>query len=812
MRKENIAIATRAEEFVPERLTPRITALRDHLRRSANPYKWCSERDVIVTKGYQETEGEPILIRRAKILQKLLTEIGVYINDHELIVGRNTREYVGAILCPEADVGWIENELKIWEENRNNEIMMRPLPKIPDHVANDVKNIILPYWKKPGKTIKGVLYSRLPEEDKKFRKSLLYMENNDPGGLGRVMLDVRILLERGFKGIKESCEAKLSDSGKYDKEKRLYWEAVIIVCEAVREFAERYAMEADKLAKREINALRKAELEKIAGICRRIPWNPPRTFHEALQSIWFALLIALSEEFGDCIGPGRLDQVLMPYYKKDINEGFLTREEALELVQCFIIKGNETQKARPAAILTKFGQAGYAHVFHHITLGGQTVDGRDATNELSYLFLDAAEGLRLPRPQMSVRIHSKTPRRFLERAIEVVNRIGGGIPQFIGDNCMIQQLLGKGVSLQDARNYIMLGCSTGNCWGLFGHLHMGWFNFAKILNLLLNDGIDVVTGERMWESEDMDFTSFEALMSAFYEKLKYAIEIEARGIAVESQVTKEMLPHLYASILVPDCIEAGKDFTAGGAKYNWGATVTGVGLATAGDSLAAIKKVVFDEKLLTLDQLVKVLNRNFEGAENIRTQLLKAPKFGNDNDYVDEIVRQIANVFFDELEAHENPGFGRLRSELHSVTTHIPLGAATGATADGRKACEPLNTGLTPTNGRNVKGLTATMNSVAKVDQLRTNASSLTLQIMPTNFEGEGSKKFANLLFTYLTDLNALHVQYNFVSPELLREAQKEPEKYRDLVVRVAGFSVFFTEMSKKVQDDVIARTQLFAG
>ena len=794
-----------ARSFFSEE-SERVKKVRQYLLDHSKPYYFCSERALIVTNSYKNTEGLHPDEQRALVMKDLLEQMSVYILDNELIVGHNTREYVGAPVFPEVDTAWLEEELKLQDKKD----LGIEIPKMTDQVKEDFREVV-EYWR--GKSLRHLTWEKLPERDRVFRDHLVYMESMDPAAVGRTMIDVRKVLAKGFLGIKQDIEdrsANLSAKDPEYEEKIRFWKAAALICDAMANFGARYAREALRLAAKESNEQRRKELIKIADACNRVPAHPARDFHEAVQSCWFVQLIALSEHGGEGPAPGRIDQYLYPYYQKDLAEGRIDKDQAQELLDLYFLKGSETPKPRPSYSLIKFGRSGNINVNNHITIGGVDRDGKDATNELSYMLLEAQAHVRLPRPQTSLRVHAGSPKPLIDRAI-AVNRIGGGLPQFVGDEVIIKGLQDRGLTLEDARDYTMLGCSTVCAHGLYGRLHMGWFNIPKVLELALNDGIDRITKDKISIStgDPRKFKAFEEVSAAFQRQLAEALDAEKEGIIAETTCLKEHLPLVYTSVVLDDCIEKGKDLTRGGARYNWGGTITGVGIVTAGESLYAVKKAVFEDKTLTMEALIDALDRDFKGAEDLRQTLWnKVAKFGNDDDPVDEIVSQVAHWYYEQVEKQWSPNGGRMWPEFHSVTFHVPLGMATAAMPSGRRAFEPHQTGITATSGCDKKGPTALCCSAGKLGLHRTNAASLFLTTTAVMVaDQEKLRTFSDVVQTYLTDLKGLHTQTNVVSPEMLRQAQKDPERFRSLVVRVAGYSAFFVELDKKLQDDIIKRT-----
>jgi len=645
----------------------------------------------------------------------------------------------------------------------------------------------------------------------------LWLEGVDMGGQGRMILYPHRVLEVGLKGIKAETQKRLDEVNiAHDPEayrKTLFWRAVIMYSDAAIAFAHRYAEKARELAKRESDVQRKADLERIAEVCQWVPENPARTFHEALQTAWFAFLLAGLDDDADAFGLGRVDQFLYPYYKRDLEEGRLTQEEAQELLDLFWIKFNEAHKARPESLPPgkdshgKIGKAGDP-LFNHMTIGGITADRQDATNDLTYMILAAREHIfPLPYPNLSLRVHPQTPKRLLMRALQVTAKCGG-LPQYCGDSGIIKSLLSRGISLEDARDYTAHGCSIFSAPGLYGRWHVTFPNITKPLELALNNGVDRLTGARIGlPTGDPTTFSFEDLFHAFTKQLDYMLELSSQEVAVTQKVMEEKFPLVFTSIFVPDCLEKGRDITAGGARYEWGNAMAGMGAITAGDSLAAIKKLVFDEKRVTMSELLEALDADFQGKEELHQLLLNAPKYGNDDDYADSIVKRVCDTFCREAQKYPTPK-GKMEPEFHSVTLSVALGFHTAASPDGRRACKPLNHDMSPTAGCDRSGPSAMLKSASKIDQSATVTSSLLMTADPSIVSRERDlEKFASLLWTYFNVLDGTNVQLNFLSTETLRDAQLHPEKYPNLVVRVAGFNALFVELSKPVQDYIIERT-----
>jgi formate C-acetyltransferase len=786
-------------------ITPRIKKMREEIVE-AKPIL-CSERAILVTESYKETENEPAVIRRAKALKKVLENMTINIWDGELIVGNhggNGRR--SAPVFPEWGTYWLEKELDEILETRPQDRFI-----VPQKVKDDLKSIF-PYWK--GKTVYERYRAILPEETKKARDAYIFTRDLfERGGYGHVAYDTPKVLKVGFKGIKEEILEKLRKLEKTcaeDQQKRLFYEALLITSDAIINFAHRFSEKAKSLAATETNPTRKKELEKISEVCAWVPENPPRDFWEAIQTAWFLQLVVQIESNGNSVSPGRLDQYLYPFYSKDIEEGKLTIAEAQELIDCFWLKLNEIIKVWDK-------EATRVHpgfpMTQDVTIGGQTPEGYDATNDLSYLMLNAQEHIRLQNPQFTVRIHRNTPDEFIMRVAEVV-RLGTGMPAMFGDEICIPAIIRTtGVPLERARDYRIVGCVELTPRGLQGRANGAYFNVARIVDLAINDGVDRLTGEKIRPStgDPNNFKTFEEVIDAVKKQMKYFIEQNVINNLIVDMVQRELTPHVFLSSIVEGCIEKGKDITWGGSLY--GVTpIQCVGMATAADSLAAIKKVIFDDKKITMAELNKVLDSDFEGekGEQIRKILLNAPKYGNDDDEADRWVREITNIFFDEVESHKDIDGRPYTNFILTLGSTVPHGWRTGATADGRKAKTPVSDSMSPTNGADKNGPTAVLKSASKIDQIRImQGNVLNLKFSRTALEGDMAlRKFVQLVRTYLIDLKGMELQVNVVDAATLRDAQRHPEKYQDLIIRVAGYSARFVELAKELQDDLIARTE----
>lgn len=738
------------------------------------------ERALLYKESYEKTEGEPTIIRRAKALENILSKMEITIYDGELIVGGRSPEPRMGVVSPEMDVEWFYEEL--------DTISTRPQDRfeITEQDKLIFKNELYPYWK--GKTLKDRVSELLPERVARELPRKIFKLNQTDKGQGHIIPGYEKVLRVGLGGLAEEVENKLTavvgDSSDF-------YRAALIVLKAAQKFILRYAELALQLAEKAPSPERRRELEEISRICRKISTEPPETFHEALQLFWLLNVVFQCESNASSISPGRFDQYMYPFYERDIRSGRLNREQALELLECLWIKFNEVVAIRSAESARHF--AGFP-IGYNIVLGGVDERGRDATNELSYLCLKATEEVRLPQPNIGIRIHSKSPHEFLKRAAEVI-RIGIGMPQIFNDEVVIPAYLNRGVPLEDARNYAVVGCVEISIPGKTYGLHdIALFNLMKVLE----------------ETLQGDFDSFEELLEDYKARIAEGVKLMVDGSNAVDLSHREVAPTPFLSLFIEDCLEKGKDVTAGGARYNFSG-VQGIGVANVADSLQVVKKVVFEQQKLSFSRLKEMLRADFRGYEGWQKFFINGvEKYGNDIDEVDSLASDVLRLYCKEVEKYKNARGGIFQPGSYTVSAHVPLGADVGATPDGRNAGEQLaDGGLSPMMGRDRRGPTAVLKSVGKLDSyLLSNGSLLNQKFHPSALEGEeGIEKFVAYLRAFCA-LKIIHVQFNVVSAETLRDAQKNPDKYRNLVVRVAGYSAFFTELDGAIQEDIIRRTE----
>lgn len=773
----------------------------------------CIERARFYTQVYKENEALPIYLKRAKALEKTLEEMSIYILDGELIVGNQACAPRTAPVFPEYAVEWIEKEL---EEHRNFD--WRPGDKfyLPEQHKDELLEIIK-FWK--GKTLYDHCLAMMPE-DVKIASMIkaIHGDGNMTSGDGHIVVDYEKVLKVGLKGVIKEAQKSLEllDLSETDAlRKKAFLEAVIITLKSAIKFANRYAVLAEEMALLERDFIRRNELKTIAQVCRKVPENPAESFYEAIQSIWFVHLIQQIESNGHSVSMGRLDQYLYPYYERDIREGRITRDFAKELLDCLWIKMFSIIKIRPTSH-SGYG-AGYP-TYQNVTIGGQTVDGRDATNELSYLVLESVADTRLTQPNLTVRLHNGTPEKFLRKCIDVL-KMGFGMPAFKNDEIIIPSLLSKGVSVEDAYNYSSVGCVEVAVPGKWGYrcTGMSFLNMLKVLEMTIYGGLDPRTGKRLLATKPLnEVKSFEEFWQQWEKQMEYYTKLSIILDHVADINLEKLVPDIFTSALVNDCIKRGKTVKEGGAIYDM---VSGlqVGLANVANSMASIKKLIFEEKVLDPEKLIKAMQENFETPESLEVQklLLSVPKYGNDEDYVDELAVKAYQTYAKEIVKYKNTRFGRgpiggnYYLSTSAISSNVPMGAVVGATPDGRKAWMPTAEGASPAQGTDKKGPTAVLKSVSKLPTiLITGGNLLNQKFSPDLLEGESQlRRFANFMRTFVA-LKLWHIQFNIVSSEVLKAAQKEPEKYRDLIVRVAGYCAQFVTLDPATQNDIISRTE----
>ena len=761
-----------------------------------------SERAVLLTDFYQQDLGlVSAPVRRALAFKYLMEYKTVCINPGELIVGEKGPAPKHAPTFPELCCHTLE-DLDILNSREKTSFKVSP------ETRRAYQEKVIPFWK--GKSMRELLFAEMTEEWRAAYEAGIFTEFMEQRAPGHTVLDDKIYRKGMLDFQAEINEALekldyLNDDKAYDRQEEL--RAMRIATNALVRFAERHAELADNLAEGEADLKRKAELRQIAEVCRWVPAHAPRNLWEALQYYWFVHLGVTTElNTWDAFCPGRLDQHLLPFYERGLVDGTLDRAKAEELLQCFWIKFNN-QPAPPKVGVTAAESGTYTD-FAQINVGGLRPDGSDGVNELSYLLLDVIEEMRLLQPSSSIQVSKKNPDRFIKRATKII-RTGFGQPSVFNADLIVQELVRMGKSIVDARCGGSSGCVEVGAFGKENYNLTGYFNLPKILEITLHNGVDPRSGRRIGlENGQPHFDTFEELFDAFERQVNYFVDIKVRGNNVIERLYARYMPCPFLSLLIDDCIAKGRDYHDGGARYNT-TYIQGVGVGTLTDALTALKYHVFDQQTFTLDQMLALLDVDFQGEERNRQLLLnRTPKYGNDDAYADEVMVRIFEMYFNAVDGRRNTKGGEYHINLLPTTVHIYFGSVTGATADGRKAYTPLSEGVSPVQGADRHGPTAVLRSVAKMDHARTGGTLLNQKFTPQILASEeGLDKLVQLIRTYFR-LDGHHIQFNVVDAATLRAAQAHPEQYRSLIVRVAGYSDYFCDLSKTLQDEVIARTE----
>ncbi len=840
-----MGLYTYNSESIPK--SARIDRLIDHLYAKMPEIE--SARAILLTESYQMTENEPIIMRRAKAFAHILENLPIIIRDEELIVGSTTIAPRGCQTYPEFSFAWLEPEFDTLATRSADPFY------ISEQTKEDLRKVHT-YWK--GKTTSELATAYMePETLRAMEHNIFTPGNYFYNGVGHVTVQYEKVLAIGYEGIIAEAEAELQKcnvgDGDYATRSR-FLQAVIISCKAVIGYANRYA----KLAREEAAACtdpqRRAELLQIAANCEHVPAKGATSFYEACQSFWFVQQLLQVESSGHSISPGRFDQYMYPYYKKDLDAGVITREYAQELMDCIWVKLNDLNKCRDAASAEGF--AGYS-LFQNLIAGGQNAEGVDVTNDLSFMCIEASMHTQLPAPSLSVRVWNGTPHEFMIKAAELT-RTGVGLPAYYNDEVIIPSLVSRGLTLQDAREYNIIGCVEPQKAGKTEGWHdAAFFNMCRPLELVFSNGVDKGEQISIRTGDVAEMKTFEEFYNAYKEQMKYNIGLLVNADNAIDVAHAERCPLPFLSCMVDDCIKRGKSVQEGGAVYNFTGP-QGFGVANMADALYAVKKLVYDEKKISITEWKELLALNYgkgldevslsdmvvdvigglkaagqpvneaqvaaivneikaisespevkKKGEELLEMIEAVPKFGNDIPEVDAFARDVAYTYTRPLETFKNPRGGMYQAGLYPVSANVPLGAQTGATPDGRLAHTPVADGVSPSAGKDVHGPTAAANSVSRLDHyIASNGTLFNQKFHPTALSGrEGLENFVALIRSYF-DQKGSHMQFNVVSRETLLDAQKNPDKYKHLVVRVAGYSAHFTTLSRSLQDDIINRTE----
>ena len=762
------------------------------------------ERALLVTRFYSDlvNNEDPVPVQRALCFQYILENKKIFIGKDELIVGERGPAPKATSTYPEVNLHSLQ-DLDILDSR----------PKVSFRVSDETRKVyrdtIIPFWQ--GKTNRDKLMSRMTPEWKRAYEAGIFTEFQEQRAPGHTVLGKKPW-EKGMVDLVEECRdaaGRLDQENDPDADKKAdELKAMQIAARAIITYAGRHAEELDMLAGKETDKFRESELKKMAEICRRVPAYAPRTFHEALQHYWFIHLGVITElNPWDSFSPGRLDQNTERFYAKEINDGNLDREQARELLHCFWIKFNN-HPAPPKMGVTAQESNTYTD-FTLVNLGGVKEDGSDAVNELTFLILEVIKEMRLLQPGSMIQVSKKNPNTLIHKALDII-RTGFGQPSVFNTDAIVQELLRQGKTIEDARNGGASGCVEAGAFGTEAYILTGYFNLVKILELTLNNGFDRRTRTRVGPEtgDPLSFKEFDDLMQAYQTQVKYFAGIKIDGNLAIEELFSENLPVPFLSLLTEDCIAGGKDYNSGGARYNTG-YIQGVGLGSVTDCLTALKYNVYDKRFCSMETMLDAIDADFSGYDKLQDSLVyDTPKYGNDDDYADKQAVRTFNIFFGAVDGRPCFRGGQYRINLLPTTCHIYFGSVTGAMPDGRNAGTPLSEGISPVQGADTSGPTAVIKSASKIDHIKTGGTLLNQKFTPSFFDdSESYPKLTSLIRGWFR-LDGHHIQFNVVSAATLRDAQKNPEKYRDLIVRVAGYSDYFNDLGEDLQNEIIKRTE----
>lgn len=783
-------------------MNERIKLLRTESLEAIN--RISAERAVLLTEFYQSDLAAQVAtpVRRALALKYIMTNKHLYVGKNELIVGERGPAPKSSPTYPEICLHTIEDLETL---NDREKVSF----KVDEETKSVYRERIIPFWQ--GKTQRERIFRAMDQTWLNAYQAGIFTEFQEQRAPGHTVAG-NAVFRKGMTDLKSEIKQALTDIDFYNDpealDKRNQLQAMDIAADAAIIYANRYADELDEQARNEKDEVRRKELAKMSQICRNVPEHAPTTFHEALQHYWFIHIGVITElNPWDSFNPGRLDQHLYPFYINDLSQGTLTEDDAIELLEAFWIKFNN-HPAPPKIGITARESSTYTD-FCLINLGGVKTDGSDAVNDLTYIILDVIEEMRLLQPSSMIQVSKKNPDRFVKRAVQIV-KTGFGQPSIFNTDAIVQELMRQGKDIEDARHGGASGCVETGAFGTESYILTGYFNLTKIFEITMYNGVDPISGKLIGleTGDPATFTSFEELISAFEHQVKYFADIKIKGNNIIDRLYAGYMPAPFLSLLIEDCIPNGKDYNAGGARYNT-SYIQGVGLGTLTDVLTSIQYNVFDIKKLSMSELHEALAADFQGFEKLQNDLLNhTPKYGNDDDYADSNAVRIFEIFYNAVNGRPTVKNGVFRINMLPTTSHVYFGSVTGATADGRQAGTPLSEGISPVQGADIKGPTAVLKSAAKIDHLRTGGTLLNQKFSPSFFADDaGITKLTQLIRAYFK-LDGHHIQFNVVTADLLREAQEHPEKYKDLIVRVAGYSDYFNDLSKELQDEIIRRTE----
>ena len=766
------------------------------------PVSISAERATLITAFYRENIGKySVPVMRAKAFDYLCQHQTIYLGRDELIVGERGPRPKAVSTYPELTCH-SEQDLRILNSRAKTPYL------VPESEIVVYRDQVIPFWQ--GRSMREHIFAELPQRWKDAYEAGLFTEFMEQRAPGHTTFDGK-MYTTGLVDFQARIQDRirrldfLKDPEATARREELT--AMGLACEALITFARRHAEAAEQMAATASDPQRREELQRIAAICRRVPAHPPRDFREALQMYWFMHLGTIMELNGwDAMNPGHLDRYFLPFYQADLAKGVLTKEDAREWLQCFWIKFNN--HPAPPKVGVTAQESGTYNDFTNINIGGVMPDGSDGTNELSYLMLEVVDEIHLLQPQANIQLSRKNPDAFLKAACRVI-RNGYGYPSVFNADGVIEQMVRVGKKIEDAREGGTSGCVETGAFGKEAYILTGYLNVPKILELTLNNGVDPRSGKRLGpqSGDPCTFTTFDELFAAFRKQLSHVVEIKLEGNNLIESLFARNMPAVLLSVLIDDCIENGKDYNSGGARYNT-SYIQCVGIGTVTDSLAAIQKHVFDERAMAMGALLGALQKNFEAGEALRLTLAnQTPRYGNDDDYADRLMRRTFDALFETIDGRPNLRGGKYHVDMLPTTCHIYFGSVLGASPDGRKAGLPVSEGISPSQGADRQGPTAVVKSAAKMDQLRTGGTLLNMKFLPSVLGNEeGIAKLAQLVRSYFR-LDGHHIQFNVVDSATLRAAQKNPQEYRDLIVRVAGYSDYFCDLSKELQEEIIGRT-----
>ena len=784
------------------KMTERIRKLREQSLNAEN--RISAERALLITEFYQSgmADAEPVPVQRALAFKYILEHKYICVNEGELIVGERGPAPKATPTYPEICIHSLQ-DLEILNDRPKVSF------KSDGTTRAAYRDIIIPYWK--GKSNRDRIFQNLPQEWKEAYTAGVFTEFQEQRAPGHTALGIK-MFRTGLLDLKEEIAESLAKTDLVNDpegvDKRDELRAMDIVCDAMIRYAERYAERLEELAAEEKDPVRKKELEKMAAICRRVPAHAPTTVHEALQHYWFIHLGVVTElNPWDSFNPGRLDQSLYPLYKKQLEEGTVTQEEVYEMLQSFWVKFNN-HPSPPKVGVTAEESNTYTD-FCLINVGGVKEDGSDGVNEMSYILLDVIREMRLLQPSSMIQVSKKNPDRFIRAAVEII-KTGFGQPSVFNTDALVQEMLRAGKDVRDARNGGCSGCVETGAFGTEAYILTGYFNLPKILELTLNDGFDKRTGKQIGlkTGTATDYRTYEELFAAYKAQVQHFMRIKLTGNNIIERIFMKYMPVPFLSVLIEDCIRNGKDYMCGGARYN-SSYVQGVGLGSITDMLTALRYHVYDKKTIAMETMEKALANDFNGFEELQYQLVyHTPKYGNDDDYADEQEVQVFDMYYDVLSGHKSPRGADYRVNMLPTTCHVYFGKVTGATPDGRNAWKVLSEGISPVQGADTNGPTAVIRSAAKIDHIKTGGTLLNQKFTPSLLSTEeGCNNLVHLIRAYFR-MDGHHIQFNVVDADTLREAQKHPEDYRDLIVRVAGYSDYFNDLGEDLQNEIICRTE----